>query len=152
MHILKEIAIRFKEPCYSGSELLAAQHALSKRRPLLILDSAEYVDDLGPLLELRTNRGWVIITSTSKHDVVGKTYEVGVLPPTTARTLIEDWSEGIINDEIADKICHLIGYLPLAIRIAGHRVRLGSITATECLKELEDSDLIFAQREGNSIR
>ncbi|MEZ4706775.1 MAG: tetratricopeptide repeat protein [Caldilineaceae bacterium] len=151
---LKEIAVRFDEPWEPGAEWYAAHRALMNRHVLLILDSADQMDDLNSIIDAIGPHCQVIITTTQKLDIEGREIVVHVLPPKISEAVLSAWSGLPVADKHVKQICKLTGYLPLALRIAGQRIATGVMTAEECYQRLAESDLTtlhVSERKHKSI-
>ncbi|MBN1482773.1 tetratricopeptide repeat protein [candidate division KSB1 bacterium] len=97
----------------------AAQRVLANKRLLLLLDGAENADDLRAILELR-DRCAVLVTSRARRDAIDERQEVRPLEADEAVKLLLAWGkERAADDSAARQICRLLGYLPLAVRLAG---------------------------------
>jgi hypothetical protein len=99
---------------------------LSGKRTLLILDNAQHDDDIRPLLPSSPTAA-VIVTSrqhlASLHDT--PILDLDVLTESEAYELLEqligkERVKAESND--ANRTCHLVGYLPLGVSIAGGRL------------------------------
>ena len=105
------------------SPFYAAQNALDSRKALIVLDGAENLEDLSPILDLSSTCGVLIITRNNKQ-VVNKEYEIHLvsLPLEHAISILQYWAEEpfVANKEFAAQlVCELVGSLPLALKIAG---------------------------------
>ncbi len=149
--VLEEIARIFgEEPIPSPYE--AAQRALANRKILLVLDGGEQSDDLAGVLAIRGNCG-VLITSRTCPDEVTNPYEITPLPPEAAIKFLQDWG-GRINPDVAGRICELLGYLPLAIRLVGHHLAAQNLNAADYLDWLRGTalpSLTPAQRQQDCL-
>ena len=69
--------------------------------------------------------------------------EITSLEPNEAVELLQRWGneEQVTNEAATRRICELVGYLPLAVRIAGDFLRSSRMPAEEYVKWLEDSPL-----------
>lgn len=137
-----------------GNLKSAAQRILSGKRLLLVLDGAEVADDLMSMLEIRGNCG-VLITS---REIPLGLEKWSFLPPLeieAAVELLRAWGGERVHDEtIANKICNLLGRLPLAVQLAGSYMRTRSQDAWEYLEWLKETPLQaldFGERQHNSI-
>ena len=121
----------------------AAQRALSGRKCLVLLDGADEADNLQLVLKQVGNNG-VLITSQNIDDAFGDCYDIKVLELNDAVKLLLSWSK--IKDEVDNKknlerICELVGCLPLAICLAGRYIHRKKKTSDEYLKWLETAPL-----------
>lgn len=136
--VLEEIARFFGEdPIPSPYE--AAQRALAHRQPLLVFDGAEQCDDLSGVLSMCGNSG-VLITGRISPEGVKTQYNI--LPPSaenSAQILAE--SAGRIPPKTAERICELLGRLPLAIRLVSHHLVAQNLNPNDYLAWLESTSL-----------
>ncbi|MCB0045101.1 MAG: tetratricopeptide repeat protein, partial [Caldilineaceae bacterium] len=131
-----------------GGARAAARRALSGRTALLILDGTEDADDLRAVLEIAGGCG-VLITTRDRGDAPGALIDLDPLPPAEAVTLLEEWArEPIADPAHAQRICKLVGYLPLAVRLAGSALRVDGYRAHEFLEELLESTPLAALDRG----
>jgi tetratricopeptide (TPR) repeat protein len=106
-----------QEPRPSPHE--AALRALAGRCVLLYLDGTEDADDLPAVLAVRGGCG-VLVTSRSRGDAVSGREDLGPLPPPQAVALLRAWGGAYASDRAAaERVCQLVGGLPLAVRLAG---------------------------------
>ena len=97
----------------------AARRILAGKRALLILDGAEDADDLARILAVRDSCA-VLITSRQRKDAVDQWQMLSPLPPAEASALLQAWGGAWAADEAAvERLCMLVGGLPLALRLAG---------------------------------
>jgi tetratricopeptide (TPR) repeat protein len=115
----------------------AAERALAGRRVLLLLDGTEDADDLHLVRSVAASCG-VLITSRQKHDAIAGYLDLPPLPTDEATQLLRAWS-GQQIDEAAQRICQLVGGLPLAMRIAGRYLAETGCSAAEYLEWLEQT-------------
>ena len=99
---------------------IAAQRALSGRKVLLILDGTENADDLGAVLSVRGVCA-VLITSRDRTDALDLTQNIPPLDTDSSVALLLHILGAAYNvDEMAaQRICKLLGGLPLAVNLAG---------------------------------
>ncbi len=91
--------------------------ALDGQRALVLLDNARDAAQVRPLLP--PDGSALLITSRETITLPGmRRLTLEQLPPAKARELLTSIAERVPAD-IADRICYLCGYLPLAIRAAG---------------------------------
>lgn len=142
--VLEEIARIFgEEPIPSPYE--AAQRALTNRRVLLILDGGEQSDDLPGVLAMRGDGG-VLITSQTCPENVTDQLQVPSLSPDDSVQLLQETSGRVIPG-VSARICELVGYLPLAIRLAGHYLNVQYTTPNDYLSWLESTPLAVISQE-----
>lgn len=119
----------------------AALQALAGKRALLVLDGTENADDLSTLLDIRGNCG-VIVTSRSRGDAIGEPLDLMPLDPDEAIELLQAWGkERAADEEAAQRISELVGYLPLGVELAGKYLMSTRETAREYLDWLEETPL-----------
>ena len=119
----------------------AAYRVLSGKRALLILDGTEEADDLGAVLEVRGGCG-VLVTSRSRQDAVAERQDVKPLEPEDAVELLRAWGKGQAADEAAaERICEVVGRLPLAVRLVGRYLDQTEEPAAEYLAWLEETPI-----------
>lgn len=139
---LEHIAASLGEKPQPGAARAAAGRLLESRQVLLVLDGAENADNLGAVLRVRGSQCGVLITTTHYHDAEGPYRQVDTLPPDKARVLLHHWSQGKVTDRtIGDQICALVGYLPLALRLAGQYMAQRALHAAEYLELLKETEL-----------
>ena len=141
-----------EDPRQSPQE--AAKRALSGRQALIILDGTEACDDLGEVLSVTASCA-VLITTRRRSDAPAELCDLLPLPLDKATALLQAWAGDLVSDEdICQKICSLLGRLPLAIFLAGrylaHRRQLaGDYLAW--LKETPLEALELGKRQHESI-
>ena len=97
----------------------AARRALAGRRALLFLDGTENADDLPSLLEVRGGCG-VLVTSRRRRDALAGREDLGPLPQPEAVALLQTWGGVYAGARpAAERVCQIVGGLPLAVRLAG---------------------------------
>lgn len=120
---------------------------LSELQALIVLDAVEHADNLEKFLEVCGNCG-VLMTSRHRHVSEEVMINIETLPDTIARDVLQAWSKGKINDpKVTDQICRLLGYLPLALRIAGSYVYQRELRAFEYLEVLTATPLLALHLE-----
>jgi tetratricopeptide (TPR) repeat protein len=133
----------------------AASRALSGRTALLILDGTENADDLGAVLAVRGKCG-ALITSRRHTDAPGDWEDVEPLPNPQAVQLLQAWGGARAADEAAaQRICTLVGALPLAVYLAGRYMAQRGQEAAEYLEWLEKTPLValhFGDRQRESAQ
>lgn len=121
--------------------LEGAKRALSERKVLLLLDGTEVIDNLEELLKVCGSCG-VLITSRNRNDNYGHLIEVKHLPHSDSIPLLKSWSgASYVEENVANQICDLIGYLPLAVRIAGRYMQASGMPPREYLSWLSETSL-----------
>ncbi len=132
----------------------AAQIALAGRQMLLVLDGAEQADDLPALLEVRDRCG-VLVTSRKHEETISNWENLTPLPPNDAVSLLQAWGkEQSLDLQSAQDICALVGFLPLAVRLAGSYMNTRGRDAQEYVKWLKKTPLVDwheGKRQYNSI-
>jgi tetratricopeptide (TPR) repeat protein len=119
----------------------AARRGLAGKRALLMLDGAEDADDLRAVLEVRGGCG-VLVTTRKRGDALAVRLDVGPLPKSEAVELLRKWAgEVTIETRTAGRMCRLVGFLPMAVRLAGRYLVETGETATEYIAWLEETPL-----------
>jgi len=119
---------------------ITLQRVLSGKKALLILDGAEDAHDLPSVLNLRGSCG-VLITSRSPKDAQFTRLDLRPLEDKPAKKLLLAWSGQAIDDETMQRICTVLGGLPVAARIVGHYLRSTGESAAEYLDWLKKEPL-----------
>jgi len=123
------------------SPLEAAKNALSARQALIILDGTEACKDLGEVLSV-TGSCAVLITTRRRSDAPAELCDLLPLPLDKATALLQAWAGDLASDEdICQKICSLLGWLPLAIFLVGRYLAHRRQMASEYLSWLEKTPL-----------
>ncbi len=119
-----------------------AEGALAERQVLLVLDGIEQADDLPGLLANRGRCG-VLATGSQKQDIIKTWQAVEPLSPAETLALLRLWGGGLggDDDEPARQICHLVGGLPLAVRLVGQYLAARRESAAHYLAWLADTPL-----------
>ncbi len=137
---LEQIARAFGEELWPTPHD-AAQRALAGRQVLLVLDGAEQADDLPQVLAVG-NRCGVLITSRRCEETDGERQDIPPLSLDEATSLLQTWDGARGIDEVtAQRVCELIGGIPLAIRLAGHYLAMQQETVTDYLDWLQETPL-----------
>jgi len=119
----------------------AARRALSGKRALLILDGAEDADRLERMLAIHGACG-VLITTRDRAQIQGAAIELHALDEDAALQLLKDSAGEYASAEAeAKRICELLGYLPLALNLAGRYMCAHQQKAAEYLVFLEKTPL-----------
>ena len=110
---------------------------LGDKPVLLLLDNAHRPEQVRPFLP--PSNCALLITSRHPIKLPGLTHlDLETLPPDKARELFNAIKSGVAPD-IADEICNLCGYLPLAIRAAATLLDVEiDLDAADYLNELRD--------------
>jgi tetratricopeptide (TPR) repeat protein len=132
----------------------AAARALSRRTALLVLDGAETADDLQAVLSVAGRCG-VLVTTRRHTDALADWEDVAPLPNPQAVELLQAWGGDRAADEAAaQRICTLLGALPLAVRLAGRYMAQRGEEAADYLAWLEETPLRaldHGQRQQDSV-
>ncbi|WP_287130924.1 NB-ARC domain-containing protein [Candidatus Cyanaurora vandensis] len=152
--VLESIALALGEEAKPTPEA-AARRALGKsKRVLLLLEGVENVDDLDLVREVAGGSGLILATRDLRQ-VHGALVEVEPLPANEARELLLAWAGSRAQDQAAvDRVCTLVGGLPLALSLAGRYLREAFQTVGEYLAWLQESGLEaldFGQRQAQSV-
>jgi tetratricopeptide (TPR) repeat protein len=133
----------------------AAARALSGRVALLILDGAENADDLGAVLSVAGRCG-VLVTTRRHTDAPAEWEDIKPLPNPQAVQLLQAWGGDCAADQAAaQRICTLVGALPLAVRLAGRYMAQRGEEAADYLTWLEETPLAalhFGDRQCESAQ
>jgi len=132
----------------------AAMNALARRQALIVLDGAEACEDLGAVLSVMGGCG-VLITTRRHSDAPDDFGDLLALPMDKAVQLLQAWAGKMASDNnICQKICALLGCLPLAIFLVGRYMAHRRQTGKEYLAWLEKTPLAalhFGDRQHQSI-
>lgn len=119
----------------------AARRVLSGRKALLVLDGAEATEDLNSVLDVSGSCG-VLITSRRHQDAPSEWQDLPPLPLEKAVQLLQAWGGYYASNEAsADRICELLGGLPLAVFLAGRYMAQRCQQADDYLAWLETTPL-----------
>lgn len=136
---LEEIARTFGSSVIFSDPSREARQALSHKKPLLILDGAEDADNLLAVLEVCGNAA-VLITTRSRADAPDKRLDLHPLPINEAVMLLQKYAPHMPSS-IAQKMCNIVGCLPLALKLIGDYLRSHNQDIAEVLTWLESSPL-----------
>lgn len=119
----------------------AAHRILANRQALILLDGAEEADNLQTLLGVVGSCG-VLVTSRRRKDAAAERHDLPPLPRDEAVYLLQAWGQTQVDDEPAvQRICELVGGLPLAVRLVGRYLDETSETAADYLEWLIETPL-----------
>jgi hypothetical protein len=125
----------------SPSPAAAARRVLAGRRALLILDGTENADDLPAVLGVRSSCG-VLVTTRARHDAAGDFIDLTALDTANAVDLLLAWGGArACNQAAVERICTLVGGLPLAVRLVGRYLVQREEEAEDYLGWLEETPL-----------
>jgi hypothetical protein len=151
---LEHIALSFGEET-RPTPAEAALRALAGKQALLILDGAEEAADLRAVLDVRGGCG-VLVTSRARKDALAARQDVEPLEAADAVDLLRKWGGDRAADTPAtQQICHMVGRLPLAVRLAGRYLAETGESAAgylEWLRETPLDALNHGQRRQESVR
>jgi tetratricopeptide (TPR) repeat protein len=123
------------------SPLEAARQALNGRQALIVLDGTEAADDLTEVLSICGNCA-VLITTRRHSDAPADFSDLPPLPLPKATLLLQSWAAGMARDNTAcQRICNLLGCLPLGIFLAGRYMAQRRQTSSEYLAWMEKTPL-----------
>jgi tetratricopeptide (TPR) repeat protein len=131
---------------YYGAELEyspqeTARRVLVGKKAVLVLDGTEEANNLNALLSVCSSCG-VVITSRSRGDIHGTWNEMPVFSVIEASESLSAWGRDCIDQpEAMERICELVGRLPLAVRLAGKYLIEHGAYASEYLEWLESTPL-----------
>lgn len=127
----------------------AAQRIFAGRQLLLILDGADYADDLPGLLAVCGPQCGVLVISREAQNIAAEQQEIEPLPPDEAVRLLQPGRSGT-TAAAAQEICKLVGYLPLTIQLVKQyltaRPAVDAAHYLEWLQKTHLTDLTPAQR------
>jgi len=120
----------------------AAQRALAGRTALLLLDGADKADNLEAVLAVRGACG-VLVTTHRALEILEERTTVPPMPGPEAAELLQAWGGAAraADEAAAQRVCQLLGGMPLALRLAGHYLANQAEEAAEYLTWLEASPL-----------
>ncbi len=121
------------EPLPSSYE--AAERLLANKKALFVFDNADQADDLNGLLEITGSCG-VLFTSRQCPESPTEQFTVSALGAEQAMELLRVWA-GPLDNAVAARLCELLGYLPLTVRLTGHYLADNKNNPTEYLDWLE---------------
>ena len=136
--------------------LESLKSVLSHHKPFIYLEGCENAED-EDLLEIRELIGSCpfLITTREKKQAVGlQFHEVNPIAPEAASDLLCYHADIGLQDDVVGSLCEALGYMPLAVELAGGWIRLNQSSAAELLKILEDeglSELRLGDRQKRSI-
>jgi len=147
---LEQLARTFGEdPLPTPAE--AARRALGGKRALLVLDGAEEAQDLEQVLAVCASCA-VLVTSRRRSDAADPALLLDLqrLPQEDAVTVVQAWqAQRQTPAAVIERICQLVGGLPLALRLVGSYLALHPNEAEDYLAWLEE-DVWQALDQGNS--
>src|SRR5712692_400180 len=131
----------------------AAQRAVSGKQVLLVLDGAEEAEHLEQVLSVCASCA-VLVTSRRRSDAADPTLLLDLLrlPLDDAVTVVQAWqAQRGANVAVLERICQLVGGLPLALRLVGSYLALHPEEAEDYLAWLEE-DVWQALDQGRTSR
>jgi tetratricopeptide (TPR) repeat protein len=131
----------------------AAQRALSSKQVLLVLDGAEEAENLEQVLSVCASCA-VLMTSRRRSDAADPALLLDLqrLPLDDAVTMVQAWqAQHQANAAVIERICQLVGGLPLALRLVGSYLALHPDEAEDYLAWLEE-DVWQALDQGHTTR
>jgi tetratricopeptide (TPR) repeat protein len=129
----------------------AAQRALSGKHVLLVLDGAEEAENLEQVLSVCASCA-VLVTSQRRSDAADPALllDLQLLPSDAAVAVVQAWQAQCQTDiPVIKRIVHLVGGLPLALRLVGSYLALHQDKADDYLAWLEE-DLFEALNQGST--
>ena len=130
------------------------RECLTGRRVLVVLDNAAADEQVRPFLQPPGCA--LLVTSRATLHLPGMKTRVQLdeLAPAEARALLQEMVPRIsidVGDAVADQICYLCGYLPLAVRAAGGLLDVTpDLDAAVYAEELRDTRARLALRYANA--
>ncbi|MEW5960247.1 MAG: tetratricopeptide repeat protein [Chloroflexota bacterium] len=132
----------------------AAERALANRQALLVIDGGDQADDLAGILAAKGHCA-ILLSSRQSGPVEAEELDLGPLSGDEAAQLLQVWGGWQVKPgHAAARICELLGYVPLALKLAGHYMLKQSVSAAQFLNWLEQSPLAElepAQRPAQSV-
>src|SRR6266478_2157710 len=118
----------------------AAQRALSGKQVLLVLDGVEEAENLEQVLTVCASCA-VLVTSRRRSDAADPALLLDLqrLPLEEAVTVVQAWqAQRQTNAAVIERICQLVGGLPLVLRLVGSYLALNPDDAEDYLAWLEE--------------
>lgn len=138
-----------------GDLMTLARASLVNRRALIVLDGVENAEDLPAVLSVISDQSVVLITTRIRSQTRGAVFELSSLGVEHAQALLQEvGGQRAEDEEAAKRICELVGYLPLAILLAGRYLAHRGANAVEFVEMLEVDGLAaltMGQRRLESI-
>jgi tetratricopeptide (TPR) repeat protein len=131
----------------------AAQRALSGKQVLLVLDGVEEAENLEQVLTVCASCA-VLVTSRRRSDAADPVLLLDLqrLPLEEAVTVVQAWqAQRQTNAAVIERICQLVGGLPLALRLVGSYLALHQDEAEDYPAWLEE-DVWQALDQGSTTR
>jgi tetratricopeptide (TPR) repeat protein len=131
----------------------AAQRALSGKHVLLVLDGVEEAENLEQVLAVCASCA-VLVTSRRRSDAADPVLLLDLqrLPQDEAVAVVQAWqAQRQTKAAVIERICQLVGGLPLALRLAGSYLALNPDEAEDYLAWLEE-DVWQALDQGSTTR
>jgi hypothetical protein len=132
----------------------AAHRLLGRKQVLILLDGAEEANNLEAVLNVAANCG-LLITSRRRQDAPQPKARQDVRPLAAgdAVQLLAEWCLDQIDDaSAAQRICELVGYLPLALQLVGSYLAATNERASAYLVWLEKTPLQALDPDGEQRR
>ncbi len=143
-----EHIIKSYEPQARDFSAKAVTRLLNRKKALLVLDGTEEATDLPDVLAV-VGPCAVIITSRRRQDAPGRFQDLAPLTEQDALRLLRSWGPQQIDSQAAaERICELIGYLPLAVRLVGRYLSVTGEAATDYLSWLTETPLQALDPDG----
>jgi tetratricopeptide (TPR) repeat protein len=120
---------------------VSARQAVAKKRVLIFLDGTEAADDIRKILAICPESG-VLMTSRRRDDAPTPPQDILPLSVAESIQLFDTWvGARTVDRAVAERICALLGGLPLAIRLAGHYLSAQEESESTYLEWLRDTSL-----------
>jgi len=127
----------------------ALRRALSREPALLFLDGAEGADDLEALLSVRGRAG-VLLTTRQEEQVDGVPLRLGPFRRASSLRLLRRRLGGVrLGRAGAERLCDLVGDLPLAVHLVARYLATGAEAPEDFLRRLESDPLPALDRGGH---
>lgn len=137
-----------------SNHLEAARRALAGRQALIVLDGTEACNDIETVLSVTASCG-VLITTRRHSDAPANFRDLLPLPTDDAIQLLKAWGgELALDGKVSERICTLLGGLPLAIFLVGRYMAHRRQYASDYLIWLEKTPLTaldLGERQHQSI-
>lgn len=120
---------------------LAARRAIAGKKILLLLDGAENSDNLQIVLSIAADCG-VIVTTRNRNDAAEEFQTVSPLTINESIKLLQSWIGKKEGKNILTQICHILGGLPLAVRLVGRYIKNTEEKASDYLDWIKNEPLM----------
>lgn len=134
--------------------VVAARRVLSNKKALLVLDGAEVADDIKAVLEVAGSCGVLVTSITRNH--LSNIQQLQVFTREQSVELLQKLTPAQVGQDraAAERVCELVGDLPLAVALVGRYLAETEMTVAEYLPWLEATPLTAlnqGQRRDESV-